>query len=204
MPRIQYEPQEYANMHFVYGECRGNANAAAALYRERYPNARHPDYRVFIRVHSCYSEGRIPGSGVGGSSAGRIANPDFEDMVLQEVEQDPSTSIRAVARRTGISKSTVHSILKRYKLHPFHVTRVQTLQPRDFHSRLRFCRQMLAKIEEDPQFFNKILWSDESTVKRDGYLNLHNLHSWELTNPHLVREDSCHLTGVSKHTSFKS
>lgn len=30
-----YTPAEYANMHFIYGECQGNANAAAQLYRER-------------------------------------------------------------------------------------------------------------------------------------------------------------------------
>lgn len=189
MPRHQYTAQEYANMHFIYGECRGNASAAATLYRERYPNARHPDYRVFIRVHGCYSEGRMPGSGIGGTSSGRAANVDLQDVVLQEIENNPSTSTRAIARHTGIGKSTVHDILKRNAFHPYHVTRVQTLQPRDYANRLRFCRQMLTKIEEDPQFFNKILWSDESTVKRDGYLNLHNLHSWQLENPRLMRED---------------
>lgn len=48
---------------------------------------------------------------------------------------------------------------------------------------------MLEKMNEDPQFFNKILWSDESTLKRDGYMNLHNLHSWQLENPFVCRED---------------
>ncbi|CAG4932106.1 unnamed protein product [Parnassius apollo] len=128
MLRHQYTAQEYANMHFIYGKCRGNANAAAALYRERYPNARHPDYRVFIRVHGCYSEGRMPGSGVGGVSAGKITRPDVEDLVFEEIENDLSTSTRAIARRTGIGKSTVHDILKKNEFHPYHVTRVQTLQ----------------------------------------------------------------------------
>ncbi|KOB65266.1 Uncharacterized protein OBRU01_22990 [Operophtera brumata] len=45
---------------------------------------------------------------------------------------------------------------------------------------------MLDKIEEDSEFFDRILWSDESSAKRDGFLNLHNLHSWQLTNPHLI------------------
>lgn len=108
----------------------------------------------------------MPGSGISGTSAGRIVRADVEDVVLEEIVQDPSTSTRAIARRTEIGKSTVHDILKRYKFHPFHVTRVQTLQSRDYNSRLRFCRQMLEKMEEDPQFFNKILWSDESTLKR--------------------------------------
>lgn len=48
---------------------------------------------------------------------------------------------------------------------------------------------MLAKYREGPEFLNKILWTDESTFKRDGYLNLHNLHEWHVENPHLMRED---------------
>lgn len=189
MPRNQYTSQEYANMHYIYGECRSNANEAASLYRERYPNARHPDYRVFIRVHGCYSEGRLPGIGVGGTSTGRIANIDTEETVLEEIERDPTTSTRAIARRTRISKSNVHRILKKNKFHPYHIKRVQTLEPRDYYARLCFCRQMLEKIEQDPHFFNNILWSDESTLKRDGCFNMHNLHSWQLSNPHLMREN---------------
>lgn len=109
-------------------------------------------------------------------------------MLLDEIEQDPSTSTRVIARRTGISKTTVHRVLKMNKFHPYHIRRVQALQPRDYNARLFFCRQMLAKIEQDPQFFDKILWSDESTLKKDGYFNMHNLHSWQLSNPHLMRE----------------
>lgn len=46
---------------------------------------------------------------------------------------------------------------------------------------------MLQQHRVDPQFLDKILWSDETTCKKDGYLNLHNLHSWSNENPHLMR-----------------
>lgn len=187
MPQ-RYTPLEYANMHYIYGECRGNANQAAALYRERYPNNRHPDYRVFIRVHNAYSEGRIPGSGVGGASEGRprISN---DEAVLNIVNEDPSISVRVLSRRAGMSTRTVHRILKRHELYPYHFQRVQTLLPRDYPLRVAFCRTMLRRMREEPDFFNKILWSDESSCQRDGYLNLHNLHSWQLENPKLIRQD---------------
>lgn len=190
MSRQMYTPQEYANMHYIYGECSGNASAAAALYRERYPNARHPDYRVFARVHRIYSEGRMPGAGIGGaSSRGRHQDPDIEEIVHDMVEEDPSISMRDIEQHTGIPHSTAHRILKKRRFHPYHVTRVQTLQQRDYPARVAFCREMLRRINEDSQFFRKILWSDESTCKRDGYLNLHNLHSWQRSNPYLMRED---------------
>lgn len=185
MPDL-YTPGEYANMHLIYGECRCNASAAARLYRERYPDVeRHPDYRVFQNVHASYSEGRLPSA----RTAGGRPRADHDDVVLNEVENDPSTSIRIIENATGVPKSIAHRILKRYELHPYHVQRVQSLLPRDYAPRIAFCRSMLAKIREDPDFLNKILWTDESTLKRDGYLNLHNLHGWHSENPHLMRED---------------
>lgn len=114
---------------------------------------------------------KITGSGIGGTGTGRMARLDVEDMVLGEIENDPSPSTRPSARRTGIGKSTNHDILKKNRFHPLQVTRVQTLQPRHYQARLHFWWQMLKKME-DPQFFNNFLWN----------LNFHNLHSWELVN----------------------
>lgn len=185
MPYL-YTAEDYANMHFIYGECRGNASAAARLYRERYPNAeRHPDHRVFVNVHMAYSQGRLPSAR---ASGGRTQGYD-EDIILNLIENDPSTSVRAIEISTGIPKSVVHRVLKTNKLHPYHVQRVQDLLPRDYAPRLEFCRTMVAKNSENPSFLDQVLWTDESTFKKDGYLNLHNLHEWRVENPHLMRED---------------
>lgn len=102
---------------------------------------------------------------------------------------DPSTSVRVIQRRTGIPKSTAQEILKRFSYHPYHVLRVQTLLERDHYPRVIFCQQMLRRMRADPDFFKRILWSDESTCRRDGFLNMHNLHGWQVENPHLIRED---------------
>lgn len=187
-PMAQYTKNEYANMHYIYGECRGNAAAAAALYRERYPNARHPDHRVFVRLHNSLCEGRFPGTGPGGALEGRPHAIEREEEVLEEFEADSSLSVREVARHIGISKSTVHNIAKLYQLHPYHVQRVQTLQPRDYAAREFFCRTMLRMMREDHNFYNSILWSDESSCTKDGFMNQHNLHSWQIENPHAARE----------------
>lgn len=185
MPYL-YTAQEYANMHIIYGECRRNASAAARLYRERYPNvARHPDHRVFIYAHLSYSQGRLPSN----RTAGGRPQEHNDDVVLNEIESDPNASVRTIERSTGIPKSIAHRILQQNNYHPYHVQRVQSLLPRDYAPRVEFCRTMLAKNSEDPQFLNHILWTDESTFKKDGYMNLHNLHEWHRENPHLMRED---------------
>lgn len=181
-----YTAQEYANMHLIYGECRCNASAAARLYREKFPNAaRYPDYRVFTNVHRTLSEGRFPNQMINDGRPRML----YEEEVLQEVEADPSVSVRRIEARTAVSKSTAHRIMQRNEFHPYHVQRVQCLLPRDYSERITFCRTMLQKYTEDSQFLDSILWSDESTFKKDGFMNLHNLHEWRIENPHLIRED---------------
>lgn len=165
-------------MHYIYGLCDRNARQAAALYRERYPNARHPDHRIISRLHVALSEGRFPGVDVGRGHEGR-QRADGEEEVLAERKADPTTSVRDIERRTGVPKSRVQRILKKdYKYHPYHVQRVQTLQPRDYAQRVVFCRRMLRQMREDNDWFDTILWSDESTCRKDGFMNMHNLHSW--------------------------
>lgn len=94
-------------MHLIYGECLCNANAAARMYRERYPNAeRYPDHRVFINVHRSLSEGRFPSQMV---SEGRPVMP-YEAEVLQAVEEDPSISVRGIQQSIGVPKSTAQRI----------------------------------------------------------------------------------------------
>ncbi|CAG4974901.1 unnamed protein product [Parnassius apollo] len=44
-------------------------------------------------------------------------------------------------------------------------------------------------MKQDPQFFGKILWSDEFTLQKGGYVNMHILHSKQLSNLHLMREE---------------
>nr|CAH7752763.1 unnamed protein product [Callosobruchus chinensis] len=96
-------------------------------------------------------KGHLPNHERGG---GRPANPE-EDEVLEAVEEDPSTSLRAIEITTGVPKSTAHRILKRHEFH--HTTYSE--------------------------------WSDESTFKKDGYMNMHNYHEWHVEHPHLTRQD---------------
>ncbi|VEN38015.1 unnamed protein product, partial [Callosobruchus maculatus] len=68
-----------------------------------------------------------------------------DEVVLEQVAEDPSTSVRLIERRTGESKSQAQRILKRYEYHPYHIQRVQTLFSSDYAKRVSFCRTMLEK-----------------------------------------------------------
>lgn len=189
---MSFSLSEYAEMHYFYGVAQGNASEAARLYKEQLqrrggpqPNP-YPDYRVFINTHNTFMAGQIPGRDQPREGVPR-SDPDLVEVVLEEVHQDPGVSTRSLERRLGIPKSSVHDILTKEAYHPYHIQRVQGLLPTDYPLRVTFCQTMLNRQREDPDFFNKILWTDESRFERLGVFNIHNYHSYARENPHSVR-----------------
>ncbi|CAH1987749.1 unnamed protein product [Acanthoscelides obtectus] len=102
-------------------------------------------------------------------------------------DENPSTSTRDVAREVQVSKTKVWQTLRDEGLYPFHVQRVQALQPDDFPARVRFCQWLLHQHDNNPDFLKCILVTDESTFTRNGVNNFRNTHVWSVENPQAVR-----------------
>lgn len=188
MPRIRYTAAEYTDMVLTYGECHQNAALALRTYRERYGNTRTcpTNSRVFIlAVQRLRENRRLVPQGEGVSS-----NSSIEDRILQHFENNPTCSLRNAARRFQVSHRTVHRILKRHARRPYKFRKVQQLLSRDMPVRMLFCRWLLDKISDDPDFIFNIMWTDESTFTRNGVWNRQNLRYWSNENPHLTRESS--------------
>ncbi|KAL1492647.1 hypothetical protein ABEB36_010875 [Hypothenemus hampei] len=111
MPYARYTPCDYANMHFVYEECQGNASGNIVLEMVSLTYNRTP-------VVS-YCEGKM--------------------------------LVRAIGRRTIISKSTTHRVLKPYQIYPLHVQRIYAFLHRE-DAEIIACR-------------SKIFWNNESSCK---------------------------------------
>jgi len=109
------------------------------------------------------------------------------ETVLRAVEQEPETSIRNIAREHQLSYSTVQRILKEEKLHDYHYTCVQHLREEDYPRRKRFCEDFLRRVDEDPEFPSRVIFSDESLFTREGIFNSHNMHVWNDKNPRTIR-----------------
>ncbi|CAH2005270.1 unnamed protein product [Acanthoscelides obtectus] len=86
-----------------------------------------------------------------------------------------------------VSKTKVWHTLREEGLYPFHVQRVQALQPDDFPARVRFCEWLLHQHDNNPDFLKCILVTDESTFTRNGVNNFRNTYAWSVENPHAVR-----------------
>ncbi|GBP27823.1 hypothetical protein EVAR_94227_1 [Eumeta japonica] len=84
-------------------------------------------------------------------------DPDNIEAVLLKIERDPTTSIRMISRRTGISTATLHRSLHERRYHLYHFRKVQDLLPIDYEIRVLFCEEMLRKSRENPKFLMKFL-----------------------------------------------
>ncbi|EZA54311.1 hypothetical protein X777_06135, partial [Ooceraea biroi] len=140
------------DMHFMYGRANSNAYGARRLYAEAFPNRALPSDKLFSKLHLRLVEN---GSfSVKKHDAGRprsVSTPEAELEVL---------------RRSGD--------LREQQLYPFHIQQVQALITPDYDSRLAFCRFILRKVEENPDFAANILFTDETIFTDNGIINFHN------------------------------
>lgn len=138
---MNFTAEEYTDMIICYGIAGENAHAAERLYAERFPNReRHPDRRT---ITGCIQRSRETGfllprhQNRVNVSVRRHVHDDEE--VLRAFEENPGNSVRRVASALGISRCTVHRILRENGLHPFHYQRVHQLLARDEAQRVYFC-----------------------------------------------------------------
>jgi hypothetical protein len=118
-----YTNTEYADIHFVYGFCDGNAAAAVWEYELRYLDRRHPERHVFEAVHRRLRE---TGSLKPRTCVGHCrCNVQYDEVVLDAVNDNPSSSIRRIASQTALSQSAVWRALHENSLHPCHLQPMQ-------------------------------------------------------------------------------
>lgn len=86
-----------------------------------------------------------------------------EIVVLAAVANNPYISCWQIECFSGITKTSVWIILKRYKYHPFHISLHQELH--DFQNRVTFC-EWLHEIQRNKYSFYDVLITDEATFIR--------------------------------------
>lgn len=182
-----YTNIEFADMHKAFGAAYGNANLAQRIYEEQHPQRHIPCHTTFSRLDQRLRDsGQCQARKIDSGRHRTVRTLNFEDEVLQRFENNPRTSTRAVSHTMGTSHMSVWRVLSEYEKHPFHIQKVQTLMPDDYHDRLQFAEWYLHTANNDPDFSRRILWTDEACFSRDGFFNTHNSHIWSDTNPKAV------------------
>lgn len=89
----------------------------------------------------------------------------------------------------GSNYETTRKIAKETR-HPYKFKKVQKLYPNDYRRRLRFARWAIRRCNADPDFFQRVCFTDESTFTQEGVLNKQNKRYWARKgeNPHGTTE----------------
>jgi len=176
---------ELADMHLAYGAAVGNAEEARRIYHERFPNRRLPGAHMFVN-----NDQRLRDTGsfsqrqdnVGAPR--RVRTPEFDEHVLNQFEQTPSTSTRKVAHEIGVDRRLIWNVLNENNMHPYRLQKVQALSEDDYPLRTVFSNWFLGQRAQDPRFPSLVLFTDEATFTREGVFNNNNNHQWSYENPH--------------------
>lgn len=180
-----FSNEEKYDMNTCYVLARRNSRNAANRYLEMYPERRQPHETLFRRIEfnlKRYGSFKKP------NRAARIVPPEVENLVLNEVRENPEVSTREIEANTHVPKTTAHRILKRQQYHPYKIYINQGLQEGDSERRLRFCNWYIQKCTEDNNFPFHVLWSDETSFTNNGVFNRHNVHWWAQENPRVSRQ----------------
>jgi hypothetical protein len=107
------------------------------------------------------------------------------ETVREMLVDSPNTSIRAGALELGISNTSFYNAARELSFSPYRPTTVVALSDDDFDRRAEFCTTFLAKLDQEPDLLDKVIWSDESEFKLNGVINRHNCCYWASSNPHI-------------------
>lgn len=182
---MNYDQDSLVDMIFVLGESERNPLLAERLYRQKYPERRHPHVKVFEKLLNRFLE---TGS-VAYKKKVRVNNNNENNInVLLSAVENPHISQREISTALDISQCTAGRILRKHHFHPYHVQLLQELKETDIIRRQTFCNWALQKIAEEVNFFDRVLFSDEATFRKNGNVNRHNFHYYSDKNPVFTRE----------------
>lgn len=118
----------------------------------------------------------------------RSGRPALDDEKKEEIEQffqeNPKSSIRKASAALQTSIGAVHKVVKHdLKLFPYKLQITQKLYEEDLALRVHMCEVLLSKINDDENFWQNLIFSDESRFSLDGTVNRHNCRIWGIEKP---------------------
>ncbi|KAJ8912413.1 hypothetical protein NQ315_013480, partial [Exocentrus adspersus] len=170
-----------------YGDVRRSQQETCNIFNNLYPN-RNPITRS--TVSKLLKKFNQTGAIKDLSKSGRIKIATTEDKSLDKTIDDPHLSTRQISRELDISQTSIMKILHDNIFHPYKVRLVQELSDDDFGRREEFADTMMEKCydQNNPNFLNNVMFSDEATFCIDGNVNRHNCRYWSRNNPRWMRE----------------
>lgn len=185
--KMNYSSEELGDMMYILGECDRNPFLASRVYRQRYPARRIPETKSFERLRRRFdAHHRIDYLGPVRTKP-VIGNEANNMQVLLSAIENPHVSARELSAEIDISDRSVRRIFKLHKQHPYHIIKQHGLEGEDHNLRMEFCNWAIDRENNAPNFFQNVMFSDESSFTNTSMPNRRNLHFYSDTNPYFTR-----------------
>lgn len=113
--------------------------------------------------------------------------------VRTSVETSPRTSSRRRSAHLGIARTTprriIHSDLA---LYPYKIQVTNKILPEDKPRRMNYAKFVIEIVENDDDFWRRIIMSDEAHFSLNGTVNKQNCRFYATENPQLIDEQPLH------------
>ena len=114
------------------------------------------------------------------------------------VRQTPRISVRRLAQRIHVSRSTTHRLLKNTLcLTPYKISVHHSLTEVDCEERVAFCKWLKERCDVSEGFISNIWWSDEAHFHLNGQVNRQNYRFWGEAPPDEVLQKPLHSPKVT-------
>ena len=171
-----FSPEDKAKCVLLMAEHGGSAAKARKLFYRQNGRKFAPKRTSIKRWYEQFkSTGFV-------TSLGKTGRKSLGPAIVEEVAnlfaKEPSITIRQAVQRLElpVSRATVQRIIrKKLKLYPYKIQLVHKLQPGDYDRRVSFAQTVLARLEDDPSYLDKILFTDEATFHVSGLVHRYNV-----------------------------
>ena len=129
----------------------------------------------------------------------KSSRSDENVSTLQDMlERSPEKSVRRTSSETGISRSSVHNIMRKdLELFPYKIQIMQSLSITDQVERQTFCNWATDVAENYADAFQDVWFSDESHFLLSGHVCKQNMRFWASEQPHCYAEKPLHSEKVT-------
>lgn len=104
------------------------------------------------------------------------------------MDNNPRKSTRQFAHELNKPRKRIQNTLHSHGYKAFKIHVSQALRPGDNERRLQFCNWFVQKIDENVDFLNNIIWTDECNFSTSGLFNRNNEHYWSIDNPRINQQ----------------
>ena len=103
-----------------------------------------------------------------------VCTDENKERIRENVEENPTISTRKQSLELGISRTSLKRVMKSLNFYPYKVQLIQEWKPQDFQPKLQNAIRLRELAENAPNFFDKLIMSDEAHFPLNGFVNKQN------------------------------